>query len=176
MLCQFENARAPEKKIVWPSAAVRRRRVPRCRASRRRTSPGVPTRLRGIGISRPGVVWCPVRMFRRRQGRAGVRGKEDARDEIWQCWARSGATRAKARLSTCSRLRSRSWLDTRVVTTRATRCTSRKKFVLHLIPSGILHPEVCCVIGNGVVVDPAALFEEVETLAEQGSSSRIACW
>ncbi len=43
-----------------------------------------------------------------------------------------------------------------------------KKFVLHLIPSGILHPEVCCIIGNGVVVDPAALFEEVETLAEHG--------
>ena len=42
------------------------------------------------------------------------------------------------------------------------------KFVLHLIPSGILHPGVSCVIGNGVVVDPEALFQEVETLARHG--------
>ncbi len=39
-----------------------------------------------------------------------------------------------------------------------------QKFVLHLIPSGILHPGVTCVIGNGVVVDPQALFAEVDTL------------
>ncbi|SVD47726.1 uncharacterized protein METZ01_LOCUS400580, partial [marine metagenome] len=43
---------------------------------------------------------------------------------------------------------------------------SGQKFVLHLIPSGILHPEVTCVIGNGVVIDPTALLEEVESLAE----------
>ena len=43
-----------------------------------------------------------------------------------------------------------------------------KKFVLHLIPSGILHPGVTCVIGNGVVVDPQALFKEVDTLKELG--------
>jgi adenylosuccinate synthase len=42
------------------------------------------------------------------------------------------------------------------------------RFVLHLIPSGILHPGVACVIGNGVVVDPRALFEEIETLARHG--------
>jgi len=42
------------------------------------------------------------------------------------------------------------------------------KFVLHLIPSGILHPGVRCVIGNGVVVDPEALFQEIETLARHG--------
>ena len=40
-----------------------------------------------------------------------------------------------------------------------------EKFVLHLIPSGILHPQVTCVIGNGVVVDPQALFREVDGLA-----------
>src|SRR5512139_3954730 len=39
------------------------------------------------------------------------------------------------------------------------------KFVLRLIPSGILHPGVVCVIGNGVVVDPQALFAEVDELA-----------
>jgi adenylosuccinate synthase len=43
-----------------------------------------------------------------------------------------------------------------------------QKFVLHLIPSGILHPEVTCIIGNGVVVDPQALFAEVDKLAQAG--------
>jgi adenylosuccinate synthase len=43
-----------------------------------------------------------------------------------------------------------------------------KKFVLRLIPSGILHPAVTCIIGNGVVVDPEALFAEVDELAKSG--------
>jgi len=43
-----------------------------------------------------------------------------------------------------------------------------KKFVLHLIPSGILHEGVKCMIGNGVVVDPQALFKEIEELAQLG--------
>jgi adenylosuccinate synthase len=43
-----------------------------------------------------------------------------------------------------------------------------KKFVLRLIPSGILHPGVTCVIGNGVVVDPAALFAEIDELIASG--------
>jgi adenylosuccinate synthase len=43
-----------------------------------------------------------------------------------------------------------------------------KKFVLHLIPSGILHPGVACLIGNGVVIDPQALFAEVEELSRGG--------
>ncbi len=43
-----------------------------------------------------------------------------------------------------------------------------RKFVLHLIPSGILHPGVTCFIGNGVVVDPKALFAEVDELAGLG--------
>jgi adenylosuccinate synthase len=43
-----------------------------------------------------------------------------------------------------------------------------KKFVLHLIPSGILHSEKICVIGNGVVVDLAALKQEIELLAAAG--------
>jgi adenylosuccinate synthase len=42
------------------------------------------------------------------------------------------------------------------------------KFVLRLIPSGILHKDVTCVIGNGVVVDPQALFAEVDELAKNG--------
>src|ERR1700755_1236338 len=43
-----------------------------------------------------------------------------------------------------------------------------KKFVLRLIPSGILHPAVTCVIGNGVVVDPIALFSEIDELVQAG--------
>src|SRR5687767_1940493 len=47
-----------------------------------------------------------------------------------------------------------------------------RKFVLHLIPSGILHPGVMCLIGNGVVVDPRALFTEVDELAGMGFDVR----
>jgi len=42
------------------------------------------------------------------------------------------------------------------------------KFVLHLIPSGILHPGVTCIIGNGVVISPQALFDEIDELARLG--------
>ena len=43
-----------------------------------------------------------------------------------------------------------------------------KKYVLHLIPSGILRRGKICVIGNGVVVDPLALVEEIEGLRRLG--------
>jgi len=43
-----------------------------------------------------------------------------------------------------------------------------RKYVLHLIPSGILRPGKICVIGNGVVLDPAAFTEEVQTLMSAG--------
>ncbi len=42
------------------------------------------------------------------------------------------------------------------------------KFILRLIPSGILHPGITCVIGNGVVIDPQALFTEVDELTRYG--------
>ncbi len=42
-----------------------------------------------------------------------------------------------------------------------------EEFILHLIPSGILHKRKMCVIGNGVVVDPAALLEEIEMLRKR---------
>ncbi len=47
---------------------------------------------------------------------------------------------------------------------------NNRKFVLHLIPSGILHPRKVCVIGNGAVIDPEALFEEIEMLKRNGVS------
>lgn len=40
-----------------------------------------------------------------------------------------------------------------------------KKFILHLIPSGILHSDKTCCIGNGVVVDPGVLLGEIENLS-----------
>ena len=43
-----------------------------------------------------------------------------------------------------------------------------EKYVLHLIPSGILHEGKICVIGHGVVIDPAALIEEIELLKSKG--------
>ncbi|MDR1990859.1 MAG: adenylosuccinate synthase [Acidobacteriaceae bacterium] len=42
------------------------------------------------------------------------------------------------------------------------------KFVLRLIPSGILHQGIVCVIGNGLVVDPVALFAEIDELGRHG--------
>ncbi|MBT9165189.1 MAG: Adenylosuccinate synthetase [candidate division WS2 bacterium] len=44
----------------------------------------------------------------------------------------------------------------------------KEKYVLHLIPSGILHKGVKCVIGSGVVVDPAVLLSEITTLRSRG--------
>jgi adenylosuccinate synthase len=41
-----------------------------------------------------------------------------------------------------------------------------QEYVLHLIPSGIFHPHVTCIIGNGVVVDPIALMNEIRQLEE----------
>ncbi len=46
----------------------------------------------------------------------------------------------------------------------------KQEFVLHLIPSGVLREGVSCLIGNGVVVDPAALVAEIDALAARGVS------
>jgi adenylosuccinate synthase len=46
------------------------------------------------------------------------------------------------------------------------------KFILRLIPSGILHPGVTCVIGNGVVIDPQAFFAELDELTKNGIDVR----
>ncbi|NWF92638.1 MAG: adenylosuccinate synthase [Syntrophaceae bacterium] len=43
-----------------------------------------------------------------------------------------------------------------------------EKFVLHLIPSGILYADKTCIIGNGVVLDPAALIEEILEIRRRG--------
>jgi adenylosuccinate synthase len=46
----------------------------------------------------------------------------------------------------------------------------KEEFILHLIPSGILHRGKKCIIGNGVVIDPAALLEEMDGLKKRGIS------
>jgi adenylosuccinate synthase len=49
-----------------------------------------------------------------------------------------------------------------------------QKTVLHLIPSGILHPTKTCVIAGGVVLDPAILLKEIDALKEKGHLKRDA--
>ena len=43
-----------------------------------------------------------------------------------------------------------------------------KKHVFHLLPSGMLYPDKLCLIGNGVVVEPGALIEELNELDQAG--------
>src|ERR1700694_1929572 len=45
-----------------------------------------------------------------------------------------------------------------------------RSFVLHLLPSGIVHQGKTCVLGNGMVIDPKAFFEEADRLMAQGIS------
>ncbi|MDX1909274.1 MAG: adenylosuccinate synthase [Bacteroidia bacterium] len=47
-----------------------------------------------------------------------------------------------------------------------------QKYVLHLIPSGIFHPDTLCLIGNGVVLDPVTLRREILTLESSGEVVR----
>jgi len=50
--------------------------------------------------------------------------------------------------------------------------TENKEYVFHLIPSGILHKGKICCIGNGVVVDPTVLLQEINNLKAQGIEIR----
>ena len=82
---------------------------------------------------------------------------------------RSGATRARARWSTSSRPTSTSVVRYQGGNNAGhTVVVGREKYVLHSIPSGILHPGCRCVIGCGVVVDPGSLIEEMESLVQRG--------
>ncbi|MEI6148582.1 MAG: adenylosuccinate synthetase, partial [bacterium] len=47
-----------------------------------------------------------------------------------------------------------------------------EKYVLHLIPSGVLYPGKTCVIGNGLVIDPLALVHEIRELEKRGIATR----
>lgn len=46
--------------------------------------------------------------------------------------------------------------------------TGGREFKLHLVPSGIFYPDKTCIIGNGVVLDPEVLFQELDELAQRG--------
>ena len=45
---------------------------------------------------------------------------------------------------------------------------NKETYILHLIPSGILHKKTLCMIGNGVVVEPVALIKEINELKKRG--------
>ncbi|MBI2953348.1 MAG: adenylosuccinate synthase [Chloroflexi bacterium] len=49
------------------------------------------------------------------------------------------------------------------------------EFRLHLVPAGIFDPRVTCIIGNGVVIDPQALIDEIDLLASRGISVDNLC-
>jgi adenylosuccinate synthase len=50
--------------------------------------------------------------------------------------------------------------------------TDRGVFRLHLVPAGIFYPDKLCLIGNGVVIDPHVLLEEIESLESSGISTK----
>ena len=65
------------------------------------------------------------------------------------------------------------WCVTKVVTTQVTLLIiNGEKTVLRLIPSGILRDNVTCLIGNGVVLSPAALMQEMGELESRGVKVR----
>jgi len=47
-----------------------------------------------------------------------------------------------------------------------------EKQILHLIPSGILHQQTKCIVGQGTVIDPAVLLKEIETLSSRGVATQ----
>ncbi len=50
------------------------------------------------------------------------------------------------------------------------------EFILHQVPSGVLHPNKECLLGNGVVLDPAAFFSEIDLLEARGISAEGRVW
>ena len=51
-------------------------------------------------------------------------------------------------------------------------CIGDAQFILHQIPSGILHDRCSCIVGNGVVLDPETFFLELDGLTARGISTR----
>jgi adenylosuccinate synthase len=46
------------------------------------------------------------------------------------------------------------------------------QYIFHLIPSGILYEDKVCAIGNGVIIDPAVLLDEIDRLKEMGAAGK----
>jgi len=53
---------------------------------------------------------------------------------------------------------------------------SGTEYIFHLLPSGIVHPKVSCIIGNGTVVDPRVLLGEIDDLAPHGIEVEGRLW
>jgi adenylosuccinate synthase len=51
-----------------------------------------------------------------------------------------------------------------------------EEFILHQVPSGVLHPDKECLLGNGVVLDAAEFFREIDLLAERGIDAESRVW
>ncbi|MFH2067841.1 MAG: adenylosuccinate synthase [Candidatus Omnitrophota bacterium] len=51
-----------------------------------------------------------------------------------------------------------------------------KRYIFHLIPSGILHPQAECILGNGVVIDPISLISEIDFLKKENISITGRLW
>src|SRR4030042_2866843 len=49
------------------------------------------------------------------------------------------------------------------------------EFKLHIVPSGIFHPGVVCIIGNGVAINPVVLLEEIDNLQKHGVNTSHLC-
>ena len=78
-------------------------------------------------------------------------------------------TRARGSSPTSSPRRCTSWSATRAATTPGTPSSSTaRRFALQLIPSGVLYDHITPVIGNGVVVDPRVLLDEIDMLEARG--------
>jgi adenylosuccinate synthase len=54
--------------------------------------------------------------------------------------------------------------------------TGEREFILHQVPSGVLHPGKECLLGNGVVLDAAEFFEEIDMLEERGIDAEPRVW
>jgi adenylosuccinate synthase len=94
----------------------------------------------------------------------GDEGKGKATDLLGVGVKRSGAEAARPKVEYVVRYQGGNNAGHTVVTPDGI------SFALHLIPSGVLAPEVTPVIGNGVVVDPGVLIEEMQGLEERGVS------
>ncbi len=91
---------------------------------------------------------------------------------MWLLWAPNGATKERARSSTPWRSTSTSWPVTREGANAGhTVYVNGKKFILQLLPTGIVRPDKTAAIGNGVVVDPEALLREIK--AVEGNGVRV---
>jgi adenylosuccinate synthase len=51
-----------------------------------------------------------------------------------------------------------------------------EEFILHQVPSGVLHPEKECLLGNGVVLDAPELFAEIDLLETRGIDAERRVW